>query len=81
MTIIIFRYKISKQSQERSFFMKTTRKEKIQLILDDMICFEREELYNLAKKEMARRLSSMNDNELDFFVDNYNALPFNERVA
>jgi hypothetical protein len=60
--------------------MKSKREDIINYIIDDMVCFDVEELLNLAQERMRQKLSDMSIEELIDYIVNLNTLPANERV-
>lgn len=60
--------------------MKSKRDDIIKYIIDDMVCFDVEELLKLAQERMRQKLSDMSIEELIDYIVNLNTLPANERV-
>ncbi len=60
--------------------MKSKREDIIKYIIDDMVCFDVEELLKLAQERMRQKLSDMSIEELIDYIVNLNTLPANERV-
>jgi hypothetical protein len=60
--------------------MKSKREDIINYIIDDMVCFDVEELLKLAQERMRQKLSDMSIEELIDYIVNLNTLPANERV-
>ncbi len=60
--------------------MTSKRDDIIKYIIDDMVCFDVEELLKLAQERMRQKLSDMSIEELIDYIVNLNTLPANERV-
>jgi cytochrome c553 len=60
--------------------MKSKREDIINYIIDDMVCFDVEELLKLAQERMRQKLSDMSIEDLAAYLVNLNTLPANERV-